>query len=247
MPSTLRATRGQLAVHQEVLRAAYTNRKSTEAVTYTPVLVTSVRRDGTVKAVRRPDGCTRPVTSPLPGGHRMLLVAAGRCDTDAVLRAAAAHTWEGTAAFRAYDTLQEVKELIDQHPATTTAKASRPPAPATLVVAHRKPSRFSPLAWTVALPAADDGVAGVILATDCRTRTRARTLAGWLESTGYDWTAGRAAISADDAVLALSTALCRDLRTAGGGHGLWPEEQPQTYTDLLTALHPRPQPPTTAP
>ena len=167
----------------------------------------------------------------------MLLVEADRCDTATVLKTAAAHTWDGTNTFKAYDDLQEVKDLVDRHPATTAAAPTRPPIPETLVVARRKPSKFSPLAWTVALPAAG-GADGVILATDCRTRTRARTIAGWLEDTGYCWTVSRAAIADDDAVVALSTTLCRDLRTAGEGHGLWPEEQLHLYTDLLGALRP---------
>ncbi|GAA1978241.1 hypothetical protein [Kitasatospora viridis] len=234
----LRATRGQLAVYREVHRAFYINQEQpSEAVTFTPALVTSVRRDGTVKAMRGPDGRTFATAAVLPKDHKILLVESGRCATDAVLKAAAARTWGGSSLFKAYDTLDEVKALLAEHPAPEqpAAKPPRPAAPATLVVARRKPSNHSPMAWTVALPTAD-ATPGVIVAMDCRTKTRAMIIAGWLEDTGFDWTADRSEISNNPAVLALYSAITHDLNEARNGYGVWPEEQPEKYTELLAAL-----------
>lgn len=234
--TTVKAKRGQLAVYEEKHSTYHQKDGRRESVQYTLCLVLSVTRDGIAKMLRRPSGSSFP---PNLTRHRVHIVPEGKADPVAAMKAAAAHVWEGSDSPKAFDTVEEIRELLKACPpsAEPQAKPKRPAAPAVLVVEQRKTLMFGGKTWVVALPAVN-GDRSPILAHPCGTQTRARIIAGWMEATGFNWAAGYSRIGCRDDVANLCKVLSEDLQAAYFGRAPWPDEQPEKYTELLAALRP---------
>lgn len=79
------------------------------------MLVTSITRDGHVKATQNTWGTTLPLARQL-GVQQTLVVSKTEVDVDAVMAAARAHTWPGHPNQPMhYDTLAEVRQVLAPH------------------------------------------------------------------------------------------------------------------------------------
>lgn len=121
------AKRGDIVIIQQHHRDWVQGQGAVESDTYTIGTVTSITRDGTVKAYR-PAG-TQPYHYPawdknngsadvarVTGFVRAILVPATYADPAGVLATAECHTWPGHPEHvRAYDTLDEVRAAVAPH------------------------------------------------------------------------------------------------------------------------------------
>ncbi len=111
----MKARRGDIAVLVTERRNYYIGRGSTVHTDVEIALVTSVTREGTVKAVRHVGSDTTLPVARLPR-HTVHIVSAAEFDVAAVLESARAHCWPGHPdQVKPYASLAEVRDMLQQH------------------------------------------------------------------------------------------------------------------------------------
>lgn len=113
------ARRGDLVVVEETTVTSFIGARSVATSRYTVAVVTSVTRDGAVKAFRvdryqTENGETRQVAR-LAAGTRLLTFPKEKINVAAAQQTAREHTWPGGQSSMPYNTLDEVREALRPH------------------------------------------------------------------------------------------------------------------------------------
>jgi hypothetical protein len=113
------AKRGDIAVIPITFRALYIGSAGTTTTEYHVTIVTSVTRDGNVKAVRTVDSDTViPLNRFYSGGRRgqIMIAAKNKCDVAGVIESVKLHTWPGHPnQIKAYTSWDEVRDMVLSH------------------------------------------------------------------------------------------------------------------------------------
>lgn len=117
----MQAKRGDLAVIEYINSYTTGDFRRVTRNQYDLAEVTSITRDGMVKAVRDQWGQVRPIDQWF-GFQRALVVPAADVDKGAVLAAVAAHHYGGHPGQpKPFDSLDEVRALVGPHRVTVSA------------------------------------------------------------------------------------------------------------------------------
>lgn len=110
---TATAVRGDIAVVETVRRTSYVGRTAQESVSYAVVLVTSVTRDGQVKAVRdtRWGDAVRRIEH-MAGVRGISVVSKKEIDVEAALAHVASHTYPNSTTPLDYASVAEVRSAL---------------------------------------------------------------------------------------------------------------------------------------
>lgn len=112
----VKASRGDLVVVHTTHHDHYIGQETKTHDEFTVGVVTSITRDGTVKACQ-PVGYDRPVLLNYLGRSLQCcyVIPKDRVDVPAALETAAAHLWPGQDHPRYYDTLADVEAALRPH------------------------------------------------------------------------------------------------------------------------------------
>lgn len=111
--TAVKAVRGDIAVVETVHRTSYVGRTAQESVSYAVVLVTSVTRDGQVKAVKDTRwGDTVRQVKHMTGVRSISVVSKKEIDVEEALAHVAAHTYPGGTTPVDYASVAEVRSAL---------------------------------------------------------------------------------------------------------------------------------------
>lgn len=112
MTENYRAKRGDLAIIEKRTGNYIIGMPYSESITYEIGVVTSITRDGIVKAVRTRDDEDGVPVARMVGASVSRLVPKASIDIKSAMRAAEEHAWPSGYAFMPFDTLDEVRAAL---------------------------------------------------------------------------------------------------------------------------------------